>query len=339
MSSTTTHPQTSTLAGFMKDRNWIGHAEEAQVFDGAVPRDEALKLLSFPMVEGAVRVVVTTEDGVTEIEDPTRKAIVRLDTGTTFGIFKKGYRIHPYDEWLISNVDTLLDGGLEIGTVALTKGGARALLQAELPETRYATAPGAEPVAHRPHITAATSSDGSIATTYGVGTRILICENELAVGFGRGYHDLAKSFTGMHKVRHTSNSIGQIYEVRQSLGLVMEEIGDTFDQEFRELVSQYVSDAKWNEFVKAYTGIDKAPEGRSKTIAQNKVDALNDLWFNDERAASWKNSAYGVVAAMNTAGHHIFGADKGRTERNQNRTIDNAWAEQSRNALQLLASV
>ncbi len=328
---------TSTLAGFMAGRTWIGHADEAHTYEGAVPREDALQLLSFPVAEGTVDTRVVTEDGVHTFSDPDRKTVVRVDTGAIFGLFKRGYVIHQFPEWLVSNVDVLLDGGLQIGTVAVTKGGARAMVQAELPEGRIATAPGAEPVAHRPHITAATSHDGTIATTYGVGTRVLICENELSTPGAA--HGIFRQGTGTHKIRHSSGSALRALEVRASLGLVMEQVGDAFDEEFRKLVSQPVSDYQWNEVVAAYTGWKDAKEGRSLTMATNKRDALNDLYRNDERAAPWKGSAYGVLAAFNTASHHVFGADKSRTERNQDRVIDGYYDDFDRNILRMLASV
>lgn len=333
----TASQSTSTLAGFMNGgRAWIGHAEAAQTYEGAVPRQDALDLLSFPVVEGQIHSVVITDDGVDDIIDETRKTIIRLDTRETFGVFKNGYKIHPYPQWLVENVDLLLDGGMKIGTVALTKGGARALLQAEMPEDRIATAPGAEPVPNRPHISAMTSLDGSIATTYGIGTKVLICENELSLA---GFRGLVRSFTAFQKTRHTSGSLNRVLEVRQALGLVAEEIGDAFDQEFRELMAQHVSDAKFRDVVNAYTGVEKAKEGRSKTMAQGKVDALTTLWRNDNRVAPWRNSAYGVLAAFNTAAHHVFGSDKGRVERNQERVIQDEWAKFDTNVLALLASV
>lgn len=335
--SITASRSTSTLAGFISGgRTWIGHAEEAHKYEGAVPRQDAVDLLSFPVVEGSIHSVVITEDGVDDIIDESRKSIIRLDTRETFGVFKQGYKPHLYPKWLVENVDLLLDGGLAIGTVALTNGGARAILQAEMPEDRIATAPGANPVPHRPHISAMTSLDGSIATTYGIGTRVLICENELSLA---GFRSLAKGFSRFTKIRHTSGSLGRALEVRENLGIVAEEIGDAFDEQFRTLVAEYVSDAKWDEFVKAYTGVDKAKEGRSKTMAQGKADALNTLWRSDERAAPWKNSAYGVLAAANTAQHHVFGADKGRVERNQNRVIQDEWAKFDTSVLSILASV
>ena len=325
---------TSTLAGFMEGRQWIGHAASAERFDGPVPRQAALDLLSFPVATGKVKVEVITDEGVLVVDDPKRQAIVRVDTGTVFNYTSHGYKIHQFDEWLLRNMELITDGGLAIGTVAVTKGGALAMLQAELPEARVATAPGAEPVKHRPHFIAATSHDSSTSTTYGAGTKVLICENQLGVSsFMKG--GLMDVFV---KIRHSANSLERVFEIRQRLGLVVEEIGDAFDLEFRTLVGQHVSDARFFEIVKGFTGEDKKPEGRSKTIAVNKGDALRNLWRNDERVAPWKNSMYGVLAAFNTASHHhgAFGRDvEKRVERNVVRTIEGKWDEFDSNILRM----
>lgn len=336
--NTTTTPdiRTATLAGFMKDRTWIGHADQSETFDGPIPRQRAIDLLSYPLAEATLTGTVLTEDGVQTIEIPDRKAIVRTDTGVAFGIFKQGYKIHQPAEWCVENIDLLLDGGLSLATVAVVSHGARVLVQAELPDTRIATAPGAEPVEHRPRVNVATSQDGSIATTYTVGERLIICENELSL---RGFRSVLGAHSGIWKVRHTSNSLGRATEVRAALGLIAEQVGDEFDREFRTLVSQYVSDSRWNEFVKAYTGVEKAKEGRSKTIAENKVKALNEIWNDDPRGASWKNSAYGVLTTLNTASHHVFGADKNREERNFSRVIDGTREKFDEGVLRLLATV
>lgn len=333
---TITKNHTSTLAGFINDRTWIGHANDRKTFTGAVPRDEALAMLDIPVQEVTPHLPIIDDNGVYDIIDESHKAIVRTDTGAVFKYFKPGYKMHRYPEWLVGNVDLLLDGGLMIGTVAMTKGGARAFLQAELPEGRVATAPGAEPVKHSPHITAATSLDGSIATTYGIGTRVFICENELSLA---GWRDRVDSFQAFTKIRHSSNSLLRVNEVRANLGFVVEEIGDAFDQQFRDLVAQHVSDQRFNEITAAYSGLHSAKEGRSKTMAENKVAALDNLWRNDQRVAPWRNSAYGVLAAFNTAAHHVFGADKGREERNQDRIVQDEWAKFDGNVLRLLASV
>jgi phage/plasmid-like protein (TIGR03299 family) len=329
----------NSLIGFTENRGNAWHYLEGydNHFEGAIPVERVMSLLDVPLTEGVVTVTIYDENGAPrQIEDPTRKAIVRTDTGQVFNYFKGGYQIHQYDEWLRQNLDLILDGGLQFGSAILLKGGAIAAVQVEMPETREASGSrGAEPVKHRPHVTAATSSDGSMATVYMRGTRIWVCDNTLA-------YAMRETDALKHKVRHSSNSLARIGEVRRSLALEVEAAGDEFDRMVQELTAQYVSDQKFSEVVKSYTGVDKAPEGRSKTIAENKETALLDLWKKDERVAPWKNSAWGVLAAFNTADHHIF-AQKGnvakRAERNALRSLNGDREQFDGNVLRLLASV
>ena len=298
-------------------------------FEGPVPLDRVKSLLNVPLAEASLTATVLTKDGVTTIPLDDRKVIVRTDTMQAFGIFKQGYQIHGYDEWCNENLERITGDGLQVGSAILLRGGAVAAVQAELSETREA----AEGVKHRPWITAATSADGSMATTYLLGTQLWVCDNTLSLA-------LNESGALKVKIRHSAYSRDRVEEVKYSLGLQVEEVGDRFDEEIKRLTSEYVSDATWNAFVKAYTGVDKAKEGRSKTMAETKVSILNRLWNRDERAAAWKNSAYGVVAAVNTAVHHEFSV-KGmeRAERNMLRTLEGEWDKVDGGALRLLASV
>lgn len=328
----------NTLIGFTDKRGNAWHYREGNNnhFAGAVPEERALALLSYPVAEGTVTSTVIGQDDdgfptVLSVEDPTRKAIVRVDTQSILGIFKQGYQMHQPRQWCLENLDLILSGGLQIGSVVVLKGGAVAAVQAELPESRIATAPGAEPVEYRPFVTAATSFDGSIATTYGRGAQVVVCDNTLSVAL--------RNFDAVTKIRHTRFSLNRVGEIRTNLALVVEEAGDTFDAQFQALASQSVTDAKFAAIVDAFTGESTAKEGRSKTIAQNKAKVLNNLWRNDTRVAPWRGSAYGVLAAFNTAAHHEFGADKTRLERNQQRVIEGEWDKIDSNILNLLATV
>lgn len=324
----------NTLIGFTAKRGNAWHHREGDNnhFEGAVPRERAIKLLDYPLELARIvgEIDRIDEDGVQTVRYPGegRVAVIRLDTGDMLGVFKDGYKIHTPLQWLLENMDLILDGGLQIGSVVRLKKGAVVALQAELSETRE----GPEGILHRPHLTAATSCDGSLATTYLTGTQVVVCDNTLSAA-------LTERKRLQVKVRHTSRSLANIGEVRRSLALEVEQVGDEFDQQVRKLLDDTVSDARWNEFVKAYTGVEVAKEGRSKTMAQNKVKALNDLWNNDLRVAPWKGSAYGVVAAVNTAQHHIFGSDKDREERNQARLVQGQWDAIDRSTVQLLATV
>jgi hypothetical protein len=161
---------------------------------------------------------------------------------------------------------------------------------------------------------------------------VVVCDNTLRVAL-----DTADSRV---KIRHSVNSLNRVGAVRQSLGLAVEEAGDAFEDEVKRLTSEFVSDERWNEFVKAYTGVEAANEGRSKTMAEGKVGILNRLWTQDERVAPWRNNAYGVLAAVNTAVHHEFSI-KGmeRAERNALRTVTGEWDTIDAATLDLLAKV
>ena len=325
---------------WLNDNSLIGHTDKrgnawhyregsSNHFPGAVPADQVLRLLDVPLREATLTATVITDDGVQTIPIDDRKTIVRTDTGKAFGIFKQNYPIHGYQEWCMENLEEITGAGLDVGSAILLKEGAVAAVQAELEETREA----AEGVKHRPFITAATSCDGSLATTYLLGTQIWVCDNTLSLALGEA--DALKV-----KIRHTANSLSRASSVKYELGFMVEQIGDAYDKEIGKLTSQYVSDETWNAFVKAYTGIQFAKPGRSTTMAESKIITLNRLWRNDERVAPWKNSAYGVVAAVNTAVHHEFSI-KGmeRVERNFLRTVEGDWANVDGGALKLLSQV
>lgn len=329
--------QNNTRIGFTEKRGNAWHAARGvdgpakNHFPGAIPVEEVRNLMAYPLGKGEITVTVMDLDGVHVIPHETQTAVVRLDTGDVFGIFsREGYKIHQPEEWLVDNLDLILDGGLEIAGAGLLKGGRRAFVQAELPETREA----AEGVKHRPFLTAATSHDGSMSTTYLTGTTVVVCDNTLSTALG-------EKGTGKVKIRHSRNSLNRVSEVRQNLGLVVEQAGDEFDAQVEALTSRYVSDSQWQAFLnEMILPKGKDLEGRSKTMADNKMAELNRYWNYDERVAPWKNNAYGVLAAVNTYSHHSMSV-KGatRAERNLDRMIGGEFDKLDRNTLALLDHV
>lgn len=329
----------NSLIGFTDKRGFAWHYREGHHnhFPEAIPRKKVIKLLSYPLAETSrvdSVVHVLTDDGVEERVFPTTnwKGIVRLDTGETFRYFKPTYQIHQPVEWCVRTLDRLMYGQLQLSSAIVLKGGAVTAVQAEFADTRVAGSTGAEPVKHRPYVTAATSHNGDMSTTFLRGTRIWVCDNTLAGA-------LAESSALRHKVKHSSQSLSRISEVREDLDVAVEEVGDAVDLAIRELTSQHVSNSTFNAVVDAYTGESKAKEGRGKTIAGQKTKILKDLWKKDERVAPWKNSAWGVLAAFNTADHHIFGTDATRVSRNESRALSGERDKFDENILRLLASV
>lgn len=207
---TLTHLNTQTLIGYTSKRGQAWHyraseqGAEPNHYEHSVPvADVRRRLFSWSPVEADVQAVTIDETGVQTFTDPLRKAIVRPDTGAILGIFRPGYKVHDYDQWLITNVEGLLDADLQIGSAGLLRGGAVAWVQVEMADTLNAAG-----VEFRPFLTATTSLDGSIATTYQTGAQVVVCDNTLSAA-------LTTADTRV-KVRHSANSLDKLTQVRDA---------------------------------------------------------------------------------------------------------------------------
>jgi phage/plasmid-like protein (TIGR03299 family) len=321
-----------TLIGYTDKRGKAWHyraedqGDEPNHYAGAIPvEDVTRRLFNWQAVSGEVSATRLTDTGVLTSIASNHQAIMRSDTGAVLGIFSKRYVAHQYDEWLVQNVSTILDAQLQIGSAGLLKGGAQAWVQIEMPETMEA----AEGVLFRPFLTAATSLDGSLATTYLTGAQVVVCDNTLSAALGTADDKI--------KVRHSTNSLSKINDVRAGLGIV-HQIADEFEDQVKRLTSEFVSDALWQDFLARLTYVSPGATTRSINTAERKQDAMNRLWSHDERVAPWKNSAYGVLAAVNTYEHHektIKGAS--RAERNMSRVVTGGVDKLDASTLQMLA--
>jgi phage/plasmid-like protein (TIGR03299 family) len=332
---TLTHLNTQTLIGYTDKRGNAWHYREAlqgaepNHYPAAIPvADVTRRLFDWKPVVGAVQTVILDETGVETITDATRQANIRPDTKTILGVFSKGYRIHDYSQWLVTNVEAILDtGDLAIGSAGLLRGGAVAWVQIEMEDTL-----SAEGVDYRPFLTAATSLDGSLATTYQVGSQVVVCDNTLSAALGEHVNRV--------KIRHSRHSLGKLTDVRQALKIV-HGVGDSFAAAVQELCAETVTEARWEAFVDAYTGRDDATiSHRARGNAEDKAAVLHRLWSHDTRVAPWRGTAWGVVAAANTYLHHeakVRGAD--RATRNTERVVTGQIDAYDANTLRVLASV
>jgi phage/plasmid-like protein (TIGR03299 family) len=326
---------TQTLIGYTSKRGHAWHYRadaqdgEPNHYQHAIPvADIRRRLFHWTPVEADLQAVAITDDGVSTFTDPTRKAIVRPDTGAILGVFSTGYKVHDYDRWLIENVETILDADLQVGSAGLLRGGAVAWVQVEMADTLSVAG-----VEFRPFLTATTSMDGSIATTYQTGAQVVVCDNTLSAALTSG--DAARI-----KVRHSRHSLNRLHTVRDALGIV-HQVADDFAAQIEALTSQVVSDAHWGRFVAAYTGIDDTHTSqRAYTSRREQANTLNRLWTLDERVSPWHGTAYGVLAAANTYTHHLSpvrGAT--RIERNAERLITGKIHQLDAHTLSVLTQV
>lgn len=285
--------------------------------------EQVRELLDWQALPAQVHAVL--EDGRT-ITDIEHKAVVHSDGTHILGVHKKGYAIHQFSDWLVDNVEGMLDTpDLTISRAGLLKQSRVAFVQVSTKQTL-----SVQGVEFAPFINAATSHDGSIASSYFTGSTSIICLNTLAMALRTADARIA--------VRHTANSAFRIAEVRQALN-IMESVASTFEVEVAALLDQAVSQARWEEFVKAYTGVEKAKPGRSLTMAQTKAGALRSLWRSDERVAPWAGTAYGVLAATNTYSHHLQSVKGDRAERNALMDVTGRRFAEDAKALALLGRV
>jgi len=312
---------TMCLIGFADKRGKAWHYREASQgdepnhYDGPVPQDDVLRrLFNWEAVEREL--YVARSDGSREharlVEG--RKAICRSDDGTVLGIFKDGYQGHSYREWLLDNVSTILDDSLAIGSAGLLRGGGQAWVQVEMPDN--ITTP--EGVEFRPSLLAATSFDGSLATTYGRKVQVVVCDNTLSAALSEDGQRL--------KVKHTRYSNLRLKDAREALAIV-HTMADDFAAEVARLTAHKVSASAWERVLDIVMPLPEnyGQKGAAKSSVPRKRQEIVNLYRYDERCAPWQGTAFGVLQAFNTWQHHVatVKGDKGRVQRNYERAITN----------------
>jgi phage/plasmid-like protein (TIGR03299 family) len=291
------------LTGFTSKRGnaWHHRAGTDNHFPGAVPMERVDALFNWDVDESAVYV----DAADSKVAVPNRKAIIRSDTRDVLGIFADSYVPHLYGEWLVDNVSKILDAQLQIGSAGLLKRGAVGFVQIEMEETMRSAATGES---FRPFLLAATSLDGSLATTYKQGVTRTVCDNSLSVA-------LSESSDQQIRYRHTAYSIARISDAREALAIVFDGAKD-FDDEVKALVDQSVTDEQFTKFMEL-----EFPAGQSKrglTVATNTRERVTAMYHNDERVKDFRGTAWGAVQAVSTYNQHERRVNKGteRVERN-----------------------
>jgi len=320
---------TMTLIGYTDKRGNAWHYRESSQgvepnhYPGPIPvEDVERRLFNFTAVSRPLYVAVpAAPETMTSVDDTglpiryvlldDRQAIVADDDDSVLGVFKGGYQPHQYREWLLDHVATILHGGLAIGSAMLLQNRAVAAVTVEL-EDVVTVDTGGEPFAIRPHLLASTSLNGTLATDYRRVTTAVVCDNTLSVA-------LSEKGTRV-KRKHTRYSTLKANEIRDALSLVMATAEDA-SAEIQRLAAVDVSDATWRAFLDAHAPLPKE-KGKALTMTEKRRDTLTRLWNHDTRVAPWRNTALGVVQAVNTYTHHeaiVRGAD--RAERNALRAV------------------
>jgi phage/plasmid-like protein (TIGR03299 family) len=268
-------------------------------FDGPVPIESVRDLFNFEAK--ALPLYVPDLDPANDgafVKVDGRIAIARSDTGYVMGVFKDGYVIHQYDEWLMNSIANILDDDLQIGSAGLLQNGAVGWVSCEVPEN-IVTPEGVE---FRPFIFGLTSMNGFYATQFGRCNTNIVCDNTLDWA--------ARGEKGMRvKVKHTKNSGFRIQSTRDALGIIHSGIEET-KEAISELAKVKVTDKAFSKFLDLWSPIpqdtpEKEANKRAVTLSENRRAILTNLWKNDDRVTPWKNTGLGIVQAVNTFDQHF----------------------------------
>jgi len=253
------------------------------------------------------------------------QAIGRDDTHEIFKVFKSGYQIHQYREWLLGSVANLIDDDLAIGSAGLLQNGGTAWVSIELPDN-IETPSG---FTIRPSLVAATSHNGTLATSFKLTSVAVVCDNTLHWGLsGQGQ---------MFKARHSKHSGFKLQTAREALDLV-HVAGDDVVTAIDQLSNVTISDLQFERIVNKLVPMPSLATSNQAgvTRAENKQDKLRTLWTSDHRVKPWRNTALGVVQATNTFNHHFLGTDKKRAERNMLNALNGKTMQDDMDVIQIM---
>ncbi len=283
------------------------------------------------MVDVPVRIMVSDRE----------QGIVRSDTNENIATHSSEYRIHDYEEWLLK-LQTKILGTKELSILGagIPRNGRQAYVQIALPEKLSDDQTGQD---FMPYILGSTSLDGSLPTTFGAGSLLVVCDNTRNLALRQ-----QQQSGRIYKAKHTSRSLDsdRINDVRSALRII-HKTAESVVAEMRELASISVTN---RNLIKVMDIIIPIPdEGdasqRAITIAQNKRDSLMDVYHDvhEDTAGMMGNqqgTALGVVQAVNTWMHYVA-ATRGssRFERNIDRMLTGKFDDIDRQTVSALATV
>jgi phage/plasmid-like protein (TIGR03299 family) len=269
------------------------------------------------------------------VVDPRRRAIVREDDheGTVFGVFSADYVPHQYGEWLLENVEHILDDDLSIASAGVLREGAVAWVEVSVPDALRTP----EGVEFRPNLLATTTLDGTLATTYKRTVTDVVCDNTRNVALAeRG---------PQAKFRHSRYEKLGLLSARQALEVVYT-TADAFAAEVARLCAVPVSEAQWSGFLDVWVPATDPQSGDRLTgprraVVERRRSELDELYRTDERAAPWRGTAHAVVQAVNTHEHHKRALAPGanRLQSNMRKMVTGAFEELDLRAWRTLEGV
>jgi hypothetical protein len=300
---------------------WWGNGH----FDGAVPIEEARKLLAVKVGQYEIRIEREDSDSLIQeiLEAPSlsvaqnlarvlaesRKSapdtsrfrgIVNDDDGHVFQVAttRWSHEGHAYEQ-LLEYLAMLVDessGHLMIGSVICLDHKQKAMVQIRPPE---GVTVGGDKLL--PFLTGFSSLDSSWSTGFKAAVQRAVCDNTAEM--------VMRERTGTYRKKHTTNSRFNISDAREIVGVFFNDTIPAFRREVEMLMNTPVDN---RQLIKILDIVypDKALPGEphysiSKSTRRTRIrhEVIN-LHNGDPRVAPYANTAWGVLQAFNTHTHH-----------------------------------
>jgi len=212
-----------------------------------------------------------------------------FDAGTdVLAVVGNKYRVFQNEE-LFTFGDNILDGGASWESAGSIKNGKVVFGSLVVPR-EFILDPQGIADTTRTYLLVHTSHDGSSSVQANITPVRVVCQNTLNMALNGS----KQSF----KLRHTSKVDDRIAEARRVLGLTFQHM-DTFETLAKDLFETKVSNKQWNDIVNAlYPTPDLQGAKQSITKHQQKLDLLDELYFQSPTQAGIKGTAWGALNAL-----------------------------------------
>ena len=228
---------------------------------------------------------------VDQVVAPNHVMNVREYGRKTVGIVGKRYKILQNTE-AFEFMDHLIDSGeANYKTAGSLNDGRVVWMLAELPKAIQIAGLSSE-LANR-YLLLTNSHDGSSPVSV-MGTTVRVgCANTLALAQAGAKFKF--------KVRHTTTMKGKIAAARSALEM-MNEYDEALDELARQMLSIELTDDDFRKFLLDLESDKDADgnvkEGRAATMAENKRDAISDLYFKAPNLDMVRGTAWGALNAV-----------------------------------------
>lgn len=204
-------------------------------------------------------------------------------------------------------INALVDeSGAHFETAGAINGGRRVFITMKLPG--HITVGGVDKIEN--YIVAVNSHDGSSHFIIMVTPVRVVCQNTLNLAFNEA--------TNMYKVRHSSGAARAVLMAREALDMTFNYL-EGFQEEAEMLINTTMTQVQFDEIIFEAFGAKKDAAPATQTRADNKIDALSELFADASTQDGIRDTAWAGLNALTEWSDH-FSPTRG-DERDESRAI------------------